>query len=86
MELAESDDGIHWTPYKHNPILTLDDLPWGTFWQTPFVILDPDEKIYKMWFVSVTDLKIRGRDAAYPAPPAQFPASGTTALGSYLGC
>ena len=29
---------------------------------------------------------LRGRDAGYPAPPAQFPASGTTALGSYLGC
>ena len=27
----------------------------------------------------------RGRDAGYPAPPAQIPASGTTALGSYLG-
>ena len=27
----------------------------------------------------------RGRDAGCPAPPAQFPASGTTALGSYLG-
>ncbi len=61
MGLAESDDGIHWTPYKHNPILTLDDLPWGTFWQTPFVIFDPDEKIYKMWFVSVTDLKTKGK-------------------------
>ena len=27
----------------------------------------------------------RGRNASYPAPPAQIPASGTTALGSYLG-
>ena len=26
----------------------------------------------------------RGRDAGYPAPPAQIPASGITALGSYL--
>ena len=26
----------------------------------------------------------RGRDAGYPAPPAQIPASGTTAQGSYL--
>ena len=31
-------------------------------------------------------LMFRGRDAGYPAPPAQIPASGTTALGSYLGC
>ena len=27
----------------------------------------------------------RGRDAGCPAPPAQIPASGITALGSYLG-
>jgi hypothetical protein len=26
----------------------------------------------------------RGRDAGYPAPPAQIPASGITAQGSYL--
>jgi hypothetical protein len=29
--------------------------------------------------------KGRGRNASYLAPPAQIPASGTTALGSYLG-
>jgi transposase len=28
----------------------------------------------------------RGRDAGFPAPPAQIPASGATAPGSYLGC
>ena len=28
----------------------------------------------------------RGRNAGYPAPPAQIPACGNTALGSYLGC
>jgi transposase len=27
----------------------------------------------------------RGRDASYPAPPAQIPACGTTAPGSCLG-
>ena len=27
----------------------------------------------------------RGRDSGSPEPPAQIPASGTTALGSYLG-
>ena len=27
----------------------------------------------------------RGRDPGHPGPPAQIPASGTTALGSYLG-
>ena len=30
--------------------------------------------------------KCRGRDAGYPTPPAQIPASGITAQGSYLGC
>ncbi len=28
---------------------------------------------------------VRGRDAGYPAPPAQIPACGTTAPGSCLG-
>src|ERR1700735_264264 len=28
----------------------------------------------------------RGRDRPYGRPPAQIPACGTTALGSYLGC
>ena len=28
----------------------------------------------------------RGRDHPFGWPPAQIPASGTTALGSYLGC
>ena len=57
MGHAESNDGIHWTEYKHNPILTLDDLPWGSFWQTPFVMFDQDESLYKMWFVSLTGVK-----------------------------
>jgi len=30
-------------------------------------------------------LEGRGRDASYPAPPAQIPACGTTAPGSCLG-
>ncbi|MCH8149960.1 MAG: hypothetical protein IH987_18605 [Planctomycetes bacterium] len=57
MGLAESDDGIRWKEYEHNPILTLDDLPWGSFWQTPFVMFDEDETVYKMWFVSITGVK-----------------------------
>jgi len=57
MGLAESDDGIHWTEYEHNPILTLDDLPWGSFWQTPFVLFDEEETVYKMWFVSLTGVE-----------------------------
>ena len=31
------------------------------------------------------DLRGRGRDRPYGRPPAQIPASGTTALGSYHG-
>jgi hypothetical protein len=38
-----------------------------------------------LYFPSPAHTKtLRGRDAGYPAPPAQIPASGTTALGSYL--
>ncbi len=57
LGLAESDDGIRWREYEHNPILKLDDLPWGSCWQTPFVMFDQDENIYKMWFVSITGVK-----------------------------
>ncbi len=54
---AESDDGIEWREYDGNPILTGDDLPWGSNFQTPFVLFDDDEHIYKMWFVSVTEIE-----------------------------
>lgn len=62
---AESDDGIHWSPFDANPVLLPEDIPWapplgtpdtGPALQTPFVIYDEDENLYKMWFVSVTDL------------------------------
>ena len=53
---AESDDGIEWREHKANPILTGDDLPWGSNFQTPFVLFDDEEHIYKMWFVSVTEI------------------------------
>jgi predicted GH43/DUF377 family glycosyl hydrolase len=62
MGLAESDDGIHWTEYENNPILTLADLPWGSFWQTPFVIYDEDEAIYKMWFISLPGVEMDERN------------------------
>ncbi len=48
MGYAESDDGIHWTEHADNPILTDDDIPWGEGWQTPFVLFDQEEKVYKM--------------------------------------
>ena len=49
--LAESDDGIHFTPHPGNPILRQEDLPAGTCWQTPHVMFDPDEDRFKMWFI-----------------------------------
>jgi hypothetical protein len=36
--------------------------------------------------IAISFARARGRDAGCPAPPAQIPASGTTALGSSLGC
>lgn len=49
---AESTDGIRWKEHPNNPILTGEDIPWGRVWQTPFVLFDEDEKMFKMWFVS----------------------------------
>ncbi len=49
---AESNDGLKWTEYKQNPILRGRDIPWGRVLQTPFVLFDAEEKLYKMWFVS----------------------------------
>jgi hypothetical protein len=49
---AESADGLKWKEHPRNPILTGKDVPWGRIWQTPFVLFDREEKIYKMWFVS----------------------------------
>lgn len=49
---AWSDDGIEWNEHGQNPILTAADVPWGRFWQTPFVLFDSDEEQFKMWFVS----------------------------------
>ena len=54
---AESDDGIEWREHDANPILTGDDLSWGSNFQTPFVLFDEGESIYKMWFVSVTEIE-----------------------------
>jgi len=51
---AESDDGIQWTEHLENPIATAQDIGWGIYMQTPFVLFDEDEKIYKMWFSSAT--------------------------------
>ncbi|MHC4875187.1 MAG: glycoside hydrolase family protein [Planctomycetota bacterium] len=52
MGYAESTDGIHWKEHPRNPILTAKDVPWGRIIQTPFVLFDDDEQVFKMWFVS----------------------------------
>lgn len=51
---AESEDGLTWRPYEGNPIATPEDIPWGMNWQTPQVMFDHEEGLYKMWFVSTT--------------------------------
>jgi hypothetical protein len=53
LGLAESTDGLHWTERPENPILDAGDLPFGSAWQTPFVLFDTDESIYRMWFAMV---------------------------------
>jgi len=52
MGYAESKDGFHWSEHPQNPIITADDVPWGQIIQTPFVLFDRDDSIFKMWFVS----------------------------------
>jgi predicted GH43/DUF377 family glycosyl hydrolase len=52
MGYAESDDGLVWKEYEKNPILTGNDVSWGELLQTPFVLFDKEESVYKMWFVS----------------------------------
>lgn len=49
---AESDDGIRWAEHPNNPLLTSKDVSWGEFWQTPFVLFDAEESLFKMWFTS----------------------------------
>lgn len=49
---AESSDGFDWKEHPNNPILTGQDIPWGTLLQTPFVLFDEEEMTYKLWFVS----------------------------------
>ena len=48
---AESEDGLHWTAFPDNPILRTGETPVGQAWQTPHVLFDADEGLYKMWFV-----------------------------------
>jgi hypothetical protein len=48
---ADSTDGLHWTAYEGNPVLSSAELPWGGAWQTPHVLRDSREGGYRMWFV-----------------------------------
>lgn len=57
---AESADGVNWTPHTANPILTAKDIGWGDMVQTPCVLFDSEETVFKMWFVSG---KVTGHDA-----------------------
>ena len=57
LGLAESTDGVHWTEHSDNPILHGSDLPFGSAWQTPHVLFDVDENLYKMWFIMLTGRK-----------------------------
>jgi hypothetical protein len=59
---AESHDGLNWTPYQGNPVATSDDIPWGTAWQTPCVRFDPEENLYRMWFVAITKYQTERAD------------------------
>ena len=62
--IAESCDGIHFTPLCGNPILTERDLPAdlpaGSSWQTPHVMYDDYEGRFRMWFI----ISHNGRDPA----------------------
>ena len=46
---ATSNDGIHWTEFEDNPIVTNEQLPFGRVMQNPFVRYDFEDRIYKMW-------------------------------------
>jgi hypothetical protein len=55
MGLAESEDGINWTPYPGNPVLNRHDLPFGANIQTPHVVFDPENNVYSMWFIATPE-------------------------------
>ena len=52
---ATSKDGLNWEAHPH-PVLTHDQVPWGTFGlQTPHVLWDEDEQLFKLWFAGFTE-------------------------------
>jgi predicted GH43/DUF377 family glycosyl hydrolase len=52
MGYAESKNGIDWTEHPNNPILTGKDVAWGEMIQTPYVLWDDEDQVFKLWFVS----------------------------------
>ncbi|MBC8352892.1 MAG: hypothetical protein H8E66_12930 [Planctomycetes bacterium] len=52
MGYAESVNGIDWTEHPNNPILADADIPWGEFVQTPYILWDEEESVFKLWFIS----------------------------------
>ena len=51
---AESKNGLHWTEHPDNPVLTGSDVPFGHSLQTPHVIFDEEDNLYRMWFLTMT--------------------------------
>ena len=50
---AESQDGVHWKAHQGNPVLRGKDIPFAPDFQTPYVLFDQEEQIYKMWFIGM---------------------------------
>ena len=55
LGVATSPDGIHWTRYAGNPILTKgDSASWENFWiESPAVLYDSVSNQYMMWYSGV---------------------------------
>jgi len=55
LGVATSTDGIHWTRYSGNPILTKgDSSSWENFWiESPAVLYDSVSQTYLMWYSGV---------------------------------
>jgi len=53
--LATSPDGIHWKKYPGNPVFTKgSESDWDGFWiESPSVIWDEEDGLYKMWYTGV---------------------------------
>ena len=52
LGLAFSSDGLRWEPHEANPVLRGADLPAGSSVQTPHVLWDAEERLFRLWFVS----------------------------------